>query len=132
MVDMNAVTLLIQLFLIACFMLMIMSPIVLVTFIATGKSWRNVKIMSAFVLGCLAGGTLLWQLVLFRWDLSFWTTVQASVNSEKYGHLIEHAAENILVLIVFASVMSGIFSAAAAALAPNLAARFKHTPHLRR
>lgn len=126
MVGMSAVTLLIQLFLVVGFMLMIISPIVLVTFIATGKSWRNVKIVSAFVVGCLAGGTLLWRFLLFRWDLSFWTTVQASVNAEKYGHPIEHAAENILVLIVFASIMSGIFSAVAVDLAPKLAARFKH------
>jgi hypothetical protein len=37
--------------------------------------------------------------------------VAAAVNAEKYGHPIEHAAENILAFVTFASVVGGTLCA---------------------
>ena len=43
----------------------------------------------------------------------------------KYGHAIEHAAENRVLALTVASVLMGIFSAAAAVLGMEVRSRWK-------
>jgi len=41
----------------------------------------------------------IWRLISGHWSMSFLSTLEASVNAEKYGHPVEHAAESILVML---------------------------------
>lgn len=59
---------------------------------------------SVMVIAFFIGGVLSWNLIPFHWDMSFWTTLKASVQSEKYGHPVEHKAEGILIWVLFFSV----------------------------
>ncbi|MBZ5632694.1 MAG: hypothetical protein LAO55_06135 [Acidobacteriia bacterium] len=120
---------LVQLLLLGSLILIITAPIVflVLAFVHLRTRSRGREVIAlAFVLGSCAGGFLVWNLAPSGWSMSFWTTLQASVNAEKYGHPIEHAAENILVVVTFASVLCGLLSASAAAFGAKLLARPKH------
>lgn len=108
-------TALIQLLLLASLLLLAIMPlaalVLLFVRIRTRGPWGRVLLAVSFVVGSCAGGVLAWLSVPPDWSLPFRTTMEAAVNSEKYGHAIEHAAENILVFVTFASVVGGTLCA---------------------
>ena len=59
---------------------------------------------------------LIWTVVSADWNLSFLTTLEASVNSTKYGHPVEHRAETILVWLLMLSTFAALVSGAVAAV----------------
>ena len=105
----------IQFLLLASFLLLATMPVVaLVLLFARIRKrgpWGMVLMAVSFVVGSCAGGALAWSSVPADWSLPFRTTMEAAVNSEKYGHAIEHSAENILVLLTFACVAGGALCA---------------------
>jgi len=67
------------------------------------------------VVGYLAGVTLLWALRPTGWPLGLLETMRATVDSDTYGHVIEHGAENLVVwMMVF-----GLAGAAARLVLPE-------------
>ena len=72
--------------------------------------WVSLMMSSAFLLA----GVVSWYAMTPGWHLSFATTLAASVDSQSYGHPVEHTAENLLVAVLFFAVVS---SMAAGALA---------------
>jgi hypothetical protein len=113
-----------QLLMLGSLILLTGMPLVLVALVLvklwTRRSWRSAAIALSFVAGSCLGGALAWSLIQSEWSLPFWATLDAAVNSEKYGHPIEHAAENILVLVTFACVACGALGAGMAAAGPKL------------
>jgi hypothetical protein len=101
----------IQLLLLASLLLLAAMPVVSLVLlfgrIRRRGPWRNVLIALSFVVGSIGAGAFAWYLVPTDWTLPFLTTLEASVNSAKYGHPIEHTAENILVFVTFACVAGG-------------------------
>ena len=66
------------------------------------------------VVGYIAGGATVWLIVPPKWTLSFPQTLAASVDSETYGHPIEHYAESLLVVMLIACVLgAALFGAVA-------------------
>jgi hypothetical protein len=57
------------------------------------------------VVGYLAAGTAVWFVAPPEWTLSFPQTLAASVDSQTYGHPIEHYAESLLVVMLIACVL---------------------------
>jgi multisubunit Na+/H+ antiporter MnhB subunit len=121
---------LIQFFFLGSLILLTTMPLVLLVLVfdklRTRRSWRGVLVALSFVAGTCGGGALAWYLVPSEWSLPFRTTLEAAVNAEKYGHTIEHTAENILVFITFASVAGGVLGASIAAVSPKLRSILKH------
>ena len=111
---------LIQLLLVCAFVLFFTMPIAFVAltcnYLFTGNYRRGVLITGSFVLGAVASGFLVWHLVPSGWTLPFWTTLAATVDAEKYGHPIEHQAEQIMTVLFFAAALGGAAGAGAAAL----------------
>jgi len=60
---------------------------------------------------------LIWRMGTADWNLSFPATLEASVNSEKYGHPVEHRAE---VMVVWLLLYSALAAAAAGAITAAL------------
>jgi hypothetical protein len=89
-------------------------PVVLLSAV---RPWnpRGLAIPSLMAIAFFIGGILSWNLIPFHWDMPFWTTLAASVQSEKYGHLVEHKAEGILIWILFFSVVSATVTGVVAA-----------------
>jgi hypothetical protein len=54
--------------------------------------------------GFIAGALFVWNLAPSDWTLPLSTTLAASVNAAKYGHAVEHAAEGIVIWMLFAAV----------------------------
>jgi len=66
------------------------------------------------VVGYIAAGATVWFMAPSEWTLSFPQTLAASVDSETYGHPIEHYAESLLLVMLIACVFgAGLFSAVA-------------------
>src|SRR5262245_25312223 len=55
---------------------------------------------------------LIWTVVSAKWDLSFLKTLEASVNSAKYGHSVEHRAETIVAWLLMLSTLAALGSGA--------------------
>ena len=85
-----------------------------------------VLIGSATLVGCMAGGALVWSLLPSQWHLSFWETVSASVDAEKYGHPIEHYAQGTVIMILCACMAGGVITGALAAITARLLKRPRH------
>ena len=66
------------------------------------------------------------NVIPFHWDMSFWTTLGASVQSGKYGHPVEHKAEGILIWVLFFSVSSATAAGMAAVAVTKLRRRLQH------
>src|ERR1041385_5910820 len=64
--------------------------------------------------GYLARPSFVWSLVPRDWTLAFWTTLAATVNTERYGHTVEHAAEGIVIWMLFAGVTGALIGGFAA------------------
>jgi hypothetical protein len=122
---------LIQLLLIFSFIVLTTMPVAFVVFgcryLLTGKHGRDVLITGVFLVGALGGGFVVWQLVPSEWTLPFWRTLKATVDTEKYGHAVEHYAEGVVMMITFAALLGGIASAGVAALGARLLSKFAHT-----
>lgn len=111
------------------FFFLVLVPMLLVELLVEHRRNRRhavgLLICSAMIAGYLAGGILCWNLVAAEWNMPFWTTVQASVDAEKYGHPLEHRAEVILVWVLFCGVAGGLASGAGAAVAAGLRTRLQ-------
>jgi hypothetical protein len=66
------------------------------------------------VVGYIASGATIWFIVPPEWTLSFPQTLAASVDSETYGHPIEHYAESLLVVMLIACVLGSVLFSALA------------------
>lgn len=66
------------------------------------------RIPAGMLCGYAAGALFIWTLVPGNWKLSFWTTLAATVNTDKYGHALEHAAEGIVIWMMFAGVAGAV------------------------
>jgi len=99
----------------ACFFLVAL-PVMVAVF-----AWqdRRVKKLSTGFLTAVVmlvvfftSAVLLWSLGTADWKLSFPTTLEASVNAEKYGHAIESRAERIVVwLLIYSTMAAGLAGA---------------------
>lgn len=100
-------------------------PVVLLSAV---RPWNPHKLVtpSMMVIAFFIGGILSWNLISFHWDMSFWTTLKASVQSEKYGHPVEHKAEGILIWVLFFSVSSATVTGMVAVAATKLRKRLQH------
>lgn len=66
------------------------------------------------IVGYIAAGATVWIITPPEWTLSFPQTLAASVDSDTYGHPVEHYAESVLVVMLIACVLgSALFSAVA-------------------
>jgi hypothetical protein len=119
---------LVQFLLICSFIVFITTPVAFVVlgcnYLFTGKHGRGVLIAGFFVLGALASGFVVWQLVPSEWTLPFWTTLKATVDAEKYGHAVEHYAEGVVMMMTFAAVLGGVTCVGGVALGAKLLRRF--------
>jgi hypothetical protein len=122
---------LIQLLLICGFIVFITLPVAFVVlgcnYLLKGNHGRSVLVAGFFILGALASGFAIWQLVPSECTLPFWTTPKATVDAEKYGHAVEHYAEGVVMMMTFAALLGGAACAGAAALGIRLLRRFAHT-----
>jgi len=66
-----------------------------------------------------------WYFVSLEWSLPFWTTVEAAMNVGKYGHAIEHTAENILVSVTFGCLGGGVLVAGITAVGARVRSSLK-------
>ena len=83
-----------------------------VALIFKGGRRRPHSVLIWAVAGYIAAGATVWWLTPPEWTLSFTETLAASVDSETYGHPIEHYAESLLSVMLIASVLgSALFSA---------------------
>jgi len=99
-------------------------PILLFGYLARRTHGRGALISGCFLAGALLSGEAVWRLALADWTLPFWTTVEASGNAMKFGHPLEHAAENNLCAVIVAALFGGLLGAAAAALAARMIRKF--------
>lgn len=106
-------------------------PVVLISltlrYVRTGKGGLALSVSAASMAGFVAGGVASWELRRFPWDLPFLTTLEASVNAQKYGHPVEHMGEGILVYLMFWSLVGACVLATLAATAARISTR--HNAH---
>ena len=119
---------LIQLLLVCCILLLGAMPVAFLGLLSSHlfhrRCGRGLLMTGCFTAGALVTGLSVWRLALSVWTLPFWTTLAASVNAEKYGHPLEHEAEQILTLLIFAAVLGGAATAGTAALGGRMSRRF--------
>ena len=84
--------------------------------ILKGTHKRGVLMTGSFLAGALASAFAAWLMLPATWSLPFWTTLQATVDAETYGHAVEHYAEGIVLMMTFAAVLGGSALAGATAL----------------
>jgi hypothetical protein len=122
---------LIQLLLLCSLIVFITTPVAFVilarNYLLTGKNGRGALITGFFILGALASAFAAWQLIQSQWTLPFWTTLKATGDAEKYGNAVEHNAEGVIMMVIFAGVPGGAGCAGAAALGTRLLKDFAHT-----
>ena len=82
--------------------------------VLAGRRLGPVRVVAGMVSGYVAGMLFFWALVPRDWPLGFWTTLAATVNAEKYGHPVEHAAEGIIDAMLFAAVVGSLIGGFAA------------------
>jgi hypothetical protein len=92
----------------------------------TDKCACSTLIAGSFILGALLSAVLVWQLLPSEWNLPFWTTLKASVDAEKYGHPVEHYAEQVVLLMTFAAMVGGAICSAAIAFSTKLLRKPAH------
>lgn len=90
------------------------------TFVVAAVANRRlgpVLVPAGILCGYIAGGLLVWSLIPREWTLPFWTTLAATVDSEKYGHPVEHYAEGIVIGMMFGGVVGSFMGGVSAHLA---------------
>lgn len=75
---------------------------------------RPLGILLLLIGGFVAGMTLAWSLVSPAWHLPLRETAYAAVHADIYGHEIEHAAEQLLMFVLFGGDLGAIAAAIAA------------------
>ena len=109
-----------------CWVLLLVMLAALVRAVAI-KSLRRFLTSSAFLVGACAAGVLAWHAIAPGW-MSFRMAIDAGLTAggtERYGHPIEHAAENSIVLSTYACVLGGGVCAVIARAGLRVAARRK-------
>ena len=106
----------IQLLLIGCFGLLATATIALVVslikFLAHGTDLRKLVISSSFHAGFWIVGWAIWSIATPEgWTLPFLTTLRATVDSQTYGHTIEHAAEVLASKAIILGAAGGLLAA---------------------
>lgn len=81
----------------------------------TGQLPRKLLVALAMLCGFIGGAALVWSLIPSQWTLPFWTTIQAAGDAEKYGHPVEHYAENVVMLMMTGAVVAAAGAGAATA-----------------
>jgi hypothetical protein len=71
---------------------------------------------------------IIWRLGTRDWNLSFLQTIDASVNSEKYGEPVEHRAERMVSWLLIYSTFIAAVSGAATACSRRRWLRRRHPP----
>jgi hypothetical protein len=79
------------------------------------RARRGFLVTSCFIAGAVAGGFVVWQLLPAQWSLSLWSTLKATVDTETYGHAVEHYAEGVVVMLTAAALAGGACAAAVTA-----------------
>lgn len=115
----------IQLFLIVCFGLLALTPIVLVVslvrFLLYRTDLRRLVLAASFLVGTLVTAWVIWWAAIPEdWMLPFGTTLQASIDSDTYGHPIEHAAEVLASKTIILGVCGGLLTAGLVWAAPRI------------
>jgi hypothetical protein len=87
---------------------------------------RGLIVPSMMAIAFFIGGILSWNLIPFHWDMSLWKTLAASVQAEKYGHLVEHRADGILIWVLFLAVSSATVTGMVAVAATKVRKRLQH------
>jgi hypothetical protein len=72
------------------------------------------------ILGYIAAGATVWFIAPPEWLLSFPQTLAASVDSETYGHPVEHYAESLLIVMLIACVLGSVLFSAIATFGGQL------------
>jgi hypothetical protein len=73
-----------------------------------------IRVPGGILCGFIGGGLFVWSLVPRAWSLPLSTTLAATVNAERYGHQVEHAAEGIVVWMLFGAVVGAVAGGVAA------------------
>ena len=100
---------------IICWFLLV-STVIAFPVVAARKDRRGMAVLSAFLLGGLLAGTLMWQTARPE-GLSFHESLRAGLTDEglrEYGHPIEHRAEVAICFSTYAFVLGGGLCAATA------------------
>ena len=107
--------------------LFLLGTVVALPVLAVRKNCRGMAVLSAFLLGGLLTGTLMWQAARPE-GLSFRESLRAGLTDEglrEYGHPIEHRAEAAICLSTYAWVFGGSVCAGAVLAGMRVAARRK-------
>jgi len=99
----------------------------LISYVAHRAHGGGALIAGCFLAGALAGGIAVWRLALTDWTLPLRITIEAAVNAERYGRPVEHAAEQILTVLIFAATLCGGACAGTAAMAGRMSRKFALT-----
>ena len=87
----------------------------------TRRHARHILMAGLIAAGFLIGGMAGWSLRPFSWQMPFWETARASIDSETYGHPLESQAERVLLYVLFTSDLGALaVGIAATALAFRL------------
>ena len=87
------------------------------------------RVVSSATLGFLLAGAAIWSLTPETWMLSFPQTLAASVDSQTYGHPVEHYAESLLVVMLVACVCGSAVFGAITAFGGRVVRRGPARPH---
>jgi hypothetical protein len=68
---------------------------------------------------------MIWTLDSSPWNLSFMQTLEASVNTEKYGHAAEHRAETMVAWLLMVSTFTALLGGAIATVIQSAISRRK-------
>ena len=107
--------------------LFLLCAILAVPIVVVKKNRLAVAVLSAFLLGGLSGGTLVWNTTR-PVGLSFRQSLRAGLTSDglrTYGHPIEHWAEVAICLSTYAYVLVGGVCAGATLASVRIVARRK-------
>ena len=124
----QAMAALLQLLILASVAVLAVAPCALIATVVRAirhqATWRSPITLLAFHAGTLLVGWLVWrELKPDGWALSFWATVLAGMDSETYGHVIEHAAEVVAAKVIVFAVFGGVLLSGLTALGSYAARR---------
>ena len=105
----------VQLLILASVLLFAIAALLFVTHLVRlvrGRSTRrSIVTLAVFHAGAWLAGWVVWRsLRPAEWTLSFWATVQAGMDSETYGHVVEHAAEVLAANVVILAAAGGLLA----------------------
>jgi hypothetical protein len=105
--------------------LILLCVILALPIIAMRRNRLGIAVVSAFLLGGLLAGTLIWRTTRPE-GLTFRESLKAGLTDEglrEYGHPIEHWAENAICLSTYACVLGGGLCAGATLASMRIMAR---------